>query len=165
MLSGMLPFDFGVEPNILELHEKIIRGEYEMPAEAVSPCDDLIKKMLCVNPEQRVTVEQVLCHPWTLSQFADGLKTLGAVKTYQVSNDDLDNQESLIPCDTTMLPYISSLYEKELEEDIVNCGLLSAQAKDDDAEVPSSVSRLGPTQVWQKSIIWPRLDQKTSVQE
>ena len=42
MISGKLPFEFSEEPNIVELHEKIIAGNFLMPKEACDSCKDLI---------------------------------------------------------------------------------------------------------------------------
>lgn len=61
MLSGYLPFD---EESKTKLYEKIARCEYRMPS-GLSPCAvDLIKKILVVNPDKRITLEGIRNHPW-----------------------------------------------------------------------------------------------------
>jgi hypothetical protein len=46
MLSGKLPFDYEEEANVLDLQEKIMRGEFTMPTEADELCSDLLTSNL-----------------------------------------------------------------------------------------------------------------------
>lgn len=63
-LAGRLPFDVdGGSPNQLApLLAKIKRGQYEMPAEFSNEAKSLIKKMLQVNPKDRITLPQIWKH-------------------------------------------------------------------------------------------------------
>lgn len=123
LISGKFPFEFDDEPNVLALHEKIIKGKYDMPEEALFPCDDLIRNILKHDVNQRYTIEQILAHPWVLSQGPIAATTSG-IQTFQHSKENL-----LIPCETTMLPYLSQLYLKDIEKDIAENGLISDYLK------------------------------------
>lgn len=53
LLTGRLPFD---DENIRELLAKVKKGRYIMPPELPSQAQDLIHRMLHVDPEQRIKV-------------------------------------------------------------------------------------------------------------
>jgi serine/threonine-protein kinase HSL1 (negative regulator of Swe1 kinase) len=64
-LAGRLPFDVeGSSPNLLgALLAKIKKGQYEMPYEFSSEAKSLIRRMLQVNPKDRITLPQIWKHP------------------------------------------------------------------------------------------------------
>lgn len=60
MLSATLPFD---DPDLRVMMGKTKKGQYEMP-EFLSPeAEDLIRRMLQVNPDHRITMKQIWQHP------------------------------------------------------------------------------------------------------
>lgn len=61
MLSGIFPFK-GI--NDYELHKSIINGKYNKIKHISYECKDLISKILEVNPHHRITIEEILSHPW-----------------------------------------------------------------------------------------------------
>lgn len=61
LLSGEMPFD-GSTPR--EVFGKIKSGKFRMPYNLTEDCQDLLKKMLIVNPKKRITVKEALQHPW-----------------------------------------------------------------------------------------------------
>ncbi|KEG06137.1 serine/threonine protein kinase [Trypanosoma grayi] len=61
MMAGYLPFD---DENINALFTKIERGEYRIPRHFSPGACDIISKMLTVDPNRRITMEQILHHPW-----------------------------------------------------------------------------------------------------
>ena len=62
MVQGTVPFK---AHNITDLHKMILKGEFEFPVESVSPeVKDLIKKMLVLDPALRISIPQMLNHPW-----------------------------------------------------------------------------------------------------
>jgi len=63
LLAGRLPFDVESYPDLFRL---IRKGQYKIPGHFSTEAADLIHGMLRVDPEQRLTVEQVLRHAWTL---------------------------------------------------------------------------------------------------
>ena len=61
MLAGIQPFKGG---KIEEMKKTILKGIYD-PVEDISPeASDLIEKMLRLDPNKRITVEEILKHPW-----------------------------------------------------------------------------------------------------
>ncbi|KEG08980.1 putative serine/threonine protein kinase [Trypanosoma grayi] len=61
MLAGRLPFE---DTDMNTLLAKIGRGEYHMVRHASDAAKDLISRMLTVDPQQRITVEGIIAHPW-----------------------------------------------------------------------------------------------------
>jgi serine/threonine protein kinase len=43
MLYGKLPFEYNEDPNVMELHEKILKGSFEFPREADVSSSNLIR--------------------------------------------------------------------------------------------------------------------------
>ncbi len=75
MLSGRLPFD-GNDPSAV-IH-KIVSGAYSLEGsawrEVSADAKDLLRKLLTVDPEARLSVFQALDHPWFAHEFgADGV--------------------------------------------------------------------------------------------
>ncbi|EPY30101.1 serine/threonine kinase [Angomonas deanei] len=65
MLAGRLPFE---DRNMNVLLGKIERGEYQMIRHISDPAKDLISRMLTVDPRSRISMDEVIAHPW----FAQG---------------------------------------------------------------------------------------------
>ena len=61
MLSKKLPFN---ENNNQELYKKIIAGEFNMPKNISKEAQDLLKKIIKVNPEERIKINDMKKHPW-----------------------------------------------------------------------------------------------------
>ncbi|KAK5987471.1 Sucrose non-fermenting protein kinase 1 [Cladobotryum mycophilum] len=61
LLVGRLPFD---DEHIPSLFAKIARGTYSIPQWMPSGAASLIKRMLVVNPVQRVTIEEIRQDTW-----------------------------------------------------------------------------------------------------
>ncbi|KAI9219696.1 kinase-like domain-containing protein, partial [Blastocladiella britannica] len=61
LLSGNLPFD---DENIRRLLSKVKTGKYHMPSHISPSAQDLIARMLAVDPEQRLKMVDVISHPW-----------------------------------------------------------------------------------------------------
>lgn len=61
LLGGHLPFR---DSNSTELYRKIANAIYTMPDYFSPTAKDLIKRMLTVNPQQRITIEEIRNHPW-----------------------------------------------------------------------------------------------------
>lgn len=140
LISGLFPFEFDEEPNILQLHEKIVKGEFLMPPEAAFPLNDLINNILQVDPAKRFNVEQILAHPWVLSQAPS---LISGILTYHHSKEDLNGGHiTLIPCETTMLPYISQLYYQELEQHLKTVNTVIDYPDEDDILESSKVFKL-----------------------
>ncbi|KAK7050488.1 Serine/threonine-protein kinase MARK2 [Favolaschia claudopus] len=61
LLTGTLPFDDDDED---EMRKKIIIGEFEDPEWLSNESRDLIKNVLQQDPTKRLTISQILTHPW-----------------------------------------------------------------------------------------------------
>jgi len=73
MLCGYLPFEATSEDQDSELNDgeiealflQIISGQFSFPQNGPSKlARDLVKKLLCVDEDQRLSVEQTKLHPW-----------------------------------------------------------------------------------------------------
>ncbi|VVT45282.1 uncharacterized protein SAPINGB_P000698 [Magnusiomyces paraingens] len=60
LLTGHLPFD---DENIRKLLLKVQAGRFHMPHDLSIEAKDLISRMLCVDPDQRITMPEILNHP------------------------------------------------------------------------------------------------------
>ncbi|KAI0000169.1 kinase-like domain-containing protein [Russula compacta] len=61
LLTGRLPFD---DKNVRTLLSKVKAGKYDMPTWVDPRAQDLISRMLTVNASQRISIPDVLVHPW-----------------------------------------------------------------------------------------------------
>ena len=62
MLQGTVPFKAN---NISDLHKLILKGEFNFPVDSISEeAKDLIRKMLVLTPEKRISCPEILSHPW-----------------------------------------------------------------------------------------------------
>ncbi|KAI1305576.1 hypothetical protein EDD11_004911 [Mortierella claussenii] len=73
LLTGHLPFD---DENIRQLLSKVKAGKFYMPTDISTGARDLISRMLTVNPKRRITMQEVMVHPWFRMVNAN-LNTLG----------------------------------------------------------------------------------------
>ncbi|XP_033637334.1 peripheral plasma membrane protein CASK-like [Asterias rubens] len=68
LLSGSLPF-FGTKEHLFDM---IVKGRYYMKPRQwdhiSEPAKDLIRRMLRVDPRERITVEEALSHPWLIDR-------------------------------------------------------------------------------------------------
>jgi len=61
MLTGALPFQaIGAS----ELNRRILRGQFMLPDWLSSEAADLIRQMLTLSPERRITLDDIFEHPW-----------------------------------------------------------------------------------------------------
>ncbi|XP_053532855.1 serine/threonine-protein kinase BRSK2 isoform X2 [Ictalurus punctatus] len=63
LLVGALPFD---HDNLRQLLEKVKSGVFHMPHFIPPECQALLRGMIEVNPEKRLTLEAIQKHPWYL---------------------------------------------------------------------------------------------------
>lgn len=78
LVAGYLPFN---DANLMAMYRKIYRGEFRCPKWTSPELRDLIGRLLDRNPDTRITVEEILAHPW----FTKGLdgKKLAAMASFQ----------------------------------------------------------------------------------
>lgn len=78
LLTGDLPFN---DENISVLYNKIERAEYRIPREAAvaEGAADLIRRLLTPDCAQRITLDQIIRHPWFAQGFDESSLSSGVV--------------------------------------------------------------------------------------
>ncbi|XP_037327646.2 maternal embryonic leucine zipper kinase [Pungitius pungitius] len=66
LLCGYLPFD---DDNCMVLYRMITRGKYDNPRWLSPGSVLLLNQMMQVDPKRRVTVRQLLDHPWVIKEY------------------------------------------------------------------------------------------------
>lgn len=61
MVTGSLPFTARLIPQLVQ---KIVAGVYRMPSFLSPLCKHLLSGILRVNPRDRMTIEEIINHPW-----------------------------------------------------------------------------------------------------
>jgi serine/threonine protein kinase len=61
MLTGSLPFQSDEMPR---LFQKISKGVFVIPPTVTKEAADLIRRLLCKEPRDRITAKECLSHPW-----------------------------------------------------------------------------------------------------
>ena len=111
MLCGYLPFD---DKNNTKLFKKILKCKYEFPDEKKiiisENAKDLIKKILRLNPEKRISLDEILEHPFLV---------YGNKKYKERINMDINKQDKLI------IDYMINImkmpnYNDKIKKDIMN---------------------------------------------
>jgi 5'-AMP-activated protein kinase catalytic alpha subunit len=87
MVCGFLPFE---DDNQDKLFNKIIKGQFQIPSHLSPMCKDLLKRILNVNPNTRVTFEQIKEHPWLKLNYNYG-------SSFSTIFSGLDISQKIIP--------------------------------------------------------------------
>ena len=64
MVCGELPFDVDDENDMKTLVYKITNGVYTIPDNVSSEFKDLISKILEINPDKRINIDDIKKHSW-----------------------------------------------------------------------------------------------------
>ena len=93
MICGRLPFE---EKNMDMLYKKILTLDYEIPENISNELKDLMKKIFCINPKNRINIEELKTHPYLVNSFKnynpsdyiffDSNKIYNKVINYMVNN-------------------------------------------------------------------------------
>ncbi|KAK4056001.1 serine/threonine-protein kinase gin4 [Microbotryomycetes sp. JL221] len=122
LLTGRLPFD---DENIRNLLAKVKVGKFTMPQELPTDAKDLIRRMLEVDPEKRITMDEIQKHPW-VTRKAPRL-IYGQPTFVPPPIDQIDHPvESRRDIDPDILSNLRTLWHGAAEEDIVEA-LLSEE--------------------------------------
>ena len=62
LVSGSLPFDGAT---LQDLRSRVVGCQYRVPFFLSSECEQLLKGLLVIDPERRLSLEQIARHPWT----------------------------------------------------------------------------------------------------
>ncbi|XP_062938321.1 maternal embryonic leucine zipper kinase isoform X6 [Cynocephalus volans] len=66
LMCGFLPFD---DDNVMALYKKIMRGKYDVPKWLSPSSVLLLQQMLQVDPKKRISVKNLLNHPWIMQDY------------------------------------------------------------------------------------------------
>jgi serine/threonine protein kinase len=61
MIYGTVPFKASA---MSDLHKQIIKGKYTLKTDVSEDVRDLLRRMLETDPRRRISIPQILCHPW-----------------------------------------------------------------------------------------------------
>lgn len=104
MLTKRLPWK--KTEDVTDTMKQIINGDYQIPTNVSAPCQDLIKRMMTLDPGMRITVPEILDHEW--------LKNVP--KQFDISKETVYNSISLKMIDNFF--EVDALFE---EKSNINC--------------------------------------------
>lgn len=93
LLVGALPFD---DDNLRQLLEKVKKGVFHIPHFVSPDCQNLLRGMIEVNPELRLTLEQIHRHSWVVVD-SHGLVELELPVSQVVETSVIPSVEDLDP--------------------------------------------------------------------
>lgn len=105
LLCGALPFD---DEAIPKLFKKIKNGIYQMPSHLNSSAQNLISRLLSVEPLKRISVPEIRTHPWfrrRLPKYLSAPIRKQGTASYK-NESDLDNTILDQICSLTQVNYI-----------------------------------------------------------
>jgi serine/threonine protein kinase len=115
LLTGRLPFD---DDNIRSLLQKVKIGVFEMPDEIKDPARDLLSRMLEKNPERRITMPEILQHPFFVSRPPRPIP--GRALVSPPSLGEVDNPVNLAnEIDPDIMGNLKTLWSGATEDEIV----------------------------------------------
>lgn len=117
LVTGRLPFD---DKNVRTLLSKVKVGKYEVPAYVDPQAKDLITRMLVVDVAKRITMPEILAHPW-LQNDTPGITYLPAPSLAELA------QPLLSPAhvDRELLESLRVIWGKGADVQVIKTDLLS----------------------------------------
>ncbi|EAX98372.1 CAMK family protein kinase [Trichomonas vaginalis G3] len=112
LVSGNLPFQ---DQNMTKLVQKIAFKELDYPDNFSDQLIDLLKKILQRDQSKRITLDEIMAHPWV----KDSIKTM-TDKLLQFSLD-----KEMINSTLKILGFNTTQIEKDLYSNIINQGTIS----------------------------------------
>ncbi|TMS23435.1 Serine/threonine-protein kinase MARK1, partial [Larimichthys crocea] len=91
LVSGSLPFD---GQNLKELRERVLRGKYRIPFYMSTDCENLLKKLLVLNPGKRGSLQQIMKDRWMNAGYED--KELKSYNEPEQDFNDLKRIELMV---------------------------------------------------------------------
>jgi 5'-AMP-activated protein kinase catalytic alpha subunit len=108
LIAGTLPFD---DQNMPSLVSKVKTANYVMPFHVPELVADLIKKLIVVDPLERLTVSEIFQHPWLKEAFPRSVNY-----SRQVALDE-EVFQSLMK-NSMILPFVKNFTRDELVSNI-----------------------------------------------
>jgi len=170
ILSGTLPFKGS---NIQELEKAILRGEFERIRNVSDEANDIIEGMLRIDPEKRLSIDEILKHPWLnkvnsdnrykLNIFTEAEKNLlskydvdylnsskgDLIENFTYRNLVISNTQKKISGNTKSIiyaPYNSCVNEDSKDDDQINIiSYLNKEEKAlyDELEINNNICKFG----------------------
>eukprot|EP01102_Stenamoeba_stenopodia_P007926 TRINITY_DN2237_c0_g1_i1.p1 TRINITY_DN2237_c0_g1~~TRINITY_DN2237_c0_g1_i1.p1 ORF type:complete len:515 (-),score=104.42 TRINITY_DN2237_c0_g1_i1:120-1664(-) len=94
MVAGYLPF-WESKASMQSLLRKVVNGKFTLPKNLSPECADLIQRMLTVDPQKRITIDEIRPHPW-VTQGYDGPPPTYLPSTYPVHHTEERILEQLV---------------------------------------------------------------------
>ncbi|XP_075241241.1 serine/threonine-protein kinase BRSK2-like isoform X2 [Convolutriloba macropyga] len=124
LLVGALPFD---DDNLRQLLEKVKSGKFQIPSFVSHDCQQLLRGMIHTDPHKRLTLEQVLQHPWVVGNdrgkenflmdvdFSSAHSTIKTERLESVDEIDIDvlNSMNMLGCFKDKTRLINALLSGE----------------------------------------------------
>ena len=109
MLCGTVPFKAG---NMPDLHVLIKKGKFSFPVELSEEAKNMINRLMKANPEERLSIPEILTHPWMHKDEVETLKDPedndnGGKDNYYVNREDCMNEQQIL--DENTQPSINNL--------------------------------------------------------
>ncbi|CAI4044665.1 hypothetical protein SKDZ_11G1090 [Saccharomyces kudriavzevii ZP591] len=115
LLTGHLPFN---DDNIKKLLLKVQSGKYQMPMNLSAEARDLISKILVINPEKRITTQEILNHP--LIKKYDNLPINKMIRKMKRDNMARGKSNSDLHLLNNVSPSVVTLHSRgEIDESIL----------------------------------------------
>jgi len=119
LLVGALPFD---DDNLRHLLEKVKRGVFHIPHFVPNECQQLLRAMIEVDAEKRITLQEVLRHPWVVGSSSSSMRhlPLGSLSNNSSISDTNNSElESELPMKQVVQTHIIPSVE-DLDSDVLS---------------------------------------------
>ncbi|KAI8968362.1 hypothetical protein BDF20DRAFT_177117 [Mycotypha africana] len=113
LLTGHLPFD---DENIRQLLRKVKSGKYTMPDNISVPAQDLIRRILVVDPSKRLNMQQIMSHPWFRETPPLNISTLPVPPTEKEIGRPVHDASEI---DDRILETIKFLWSESSNENVI----------------------------------------------
>lgn len=117
LLTGHLPFD---DENIRKLLLKVQNGKFIMPNELSWEAKDLISRMLQVNPNGRIPIEDILRHP-LLTKYPDPTNQSLSARSDLILHSNIKPIQSIDRLDPEIVRNLCILFHNCPEDQIIKC--------------------------------------------
>lgn len=123
LLTGHLPFN---DDNIKRLLLKVQAGKYQMPQSVSSGAQDLISRILVVDPDKRISINEILAHPLLAKYGNKRSKSNSDLHILSHSKPQISTIKSESDVDPTILQNLQILWHGAPKESILK-GLLKPE--------------------------------------
>lgn len=138
LLVGALPFD---DENLRHLLEKVKRGHFQIPHFVPAECQSLLRSMIEVDAEKRITLTEVIRHPWVVG--SSGSSSSVRAQNFPLSTLSVGNEHHIQSRSQHSNLNDPNELESELPmKQIVQTHIIPS-AEDLDADVLANMSSLG----------------------